>query len=115
MRLSGIAILVVTGLGSAAAAQDATAPAASAKLPLAADLKISDQMVTAPPAVDLDVKIKPNTKPVRLRHKGLSRDELCGTMNTQRVDMGRGMATASPQACRNKTPTGITVFGSKGL
>ena len=108
----GFTTLFVTALcwqASIAFAQDAkpVAPLAAPPpaAPIAADLKISDKMEVAPGTLDLKADIKPNLKPVHRRPKALSKDELCGMVNTQRIDMGRGIATASPRECRRNGPT----------
>ena len=94
---------------SALWAEDAKpAPAAP---PIEADFKISDKMAVDPAGIDLDAGIKPNLKPVHRRPKALSQDELCSMTNIQQLDLGRGMPTALPKACRGKVP----VSGSIGL
>ena len=105
---SAVLAVVIVPAGGAWSQQAATAPA---QPPIAADLSISNTMAATPGAVDLNVEIKPNVKPVHRHPKGLSSDELCGMVNTQRIDMGRGIATASPPACRRK---GITVRDATG-
>ena len=98
MKPIWLAMAVSMTCSWSASAQEAqrTAPV---KPSIAADLAISDKMVIAPSAIDLDVKIKPNTKPVKLRQKGIPKEVPCGTVSTL--------------PCRTKT--GITVFGSKGF
>ena len=68
-------------------------------------------MAVDPAGIDLDAGIKPNLKPVHRRPKALSQDELCSMTNIQQLDLGRGMPTALPKACRGKVP----VSGSIGL
>ena len=72
---------------------------------------MSGKMAVGPAGVDLKAEIKSNVKPVHRRPKALSQDELCSMTNIQQLDLGRGMPTALPKACRGKVP----VSGSIGL
>ena len=106
---AGVLMAALCWPGAEAFAQEAkSAPAA----PIEADLKIPDKMAAGPGGLDLTADIKPNLKPVHRRPKGVSKDELCGMVNVQRIDMGRGMATASPRECRRN---GGTINGNIGF
>ena len=77
-------------------------PAPSVGAPLGANLGISGDAVTALGALDLNADIKPSVEAERLRSKAAEREDLCSSNSVQAIDMGRGMATSVPKACRQR-------------
>lgn len=77
---------------------------------IGANLAISADMA---PMKGLELKpdIKPNVKPLHRRFKDTGKEELCSGMNTMKTDMGRGIPTAVPRACRGP----IAVTGGVGF
>ena len=109
MRGGGVVALALVAASATAFAQEAEPPA-----PLNADLKNSEKMAVAPPAIDTKIDIKPNLKKLP-RRRVISNDEMCSMVNTQRIDMGRGLRESAPRACRRN---GSAYFGPgdfKGL
>lgn len=95
-------LAVMAVLGWMPLGAGAQQPAPLAGNALGANLAITGKDVPIPDSVDLNTDIKPSVEIERLRSKAAGREELCSSNNVQAIDMGRGMATSVPKACRKQ-------------